>query len=153
MKLVLSEDAGDPEREFRTAILRERRDAIAAGKAFAAACISGDVAGFYAAVDQINETTVDGWRHAAIGVSRLRNVASGIREAFLSVWIEHKHLPLDVGHGGSAAHSDASSLPGGANPALSWRQRKGTPLRLIRLFVEHRSHHGPQFWRALATQR
>ncbi|ESY72790.1 hypothetical protein X743_14870 [Mesorhizobium sp. LNHC252B00] len=116
------EDAGDVEREFRAAILTERRNAIVAGKTFAAACISGDVAGFCAAVDQINET-VDGWRHAAIGVSRLHGVAPGIREAFLSVWIESKMLPLMVG--------DRKAMAG-ALRVLMLSAHQGEPIHLYR---------------------
>ncbi|BCH10443.1 hypothetical protein MesoLj131c_47010 [Mesorhizobium sp. 131-3-5] len=122
MTLRIIQDAGDAEREFRAAILKERRDAIEAGKTFAAACMSSDVAGFYRAVDQIGET-VDGWRHAAIGVSRLRGVAPGIRDAFLSVWIESKMLPLMVG--------DRKAMAG-ALRVLMLPAHQGEPIHLYR---------------------
>jgi hypothetical protein len=116
------EDAVGAEREFRDAILNERRDAVAAGKAFTEACVSGDVDRLYIAVDQINNT-VDGWRHAAGGISRLGKCSSVIREAFLSVWIESKMLPLMVG--------DRKAMAGALRVLMPPTYR-GKPLRLYR---------------------
>jgi hypothetical protein len=49
--------------DFRAAIAEERRQAHVAGKAFAAACKTGDVDAFLAAVDSLN-VTGDSWRYA-----------------------------------------------------------------------------------------
>jgi hypothetical protein len=37
---------------------------------------------------------VDGWRLALKRVAKMQSVSPEIRQAFLTVWIEHKHLPL-----------------------------------------------------------
>jgi hypothetical protein len=79
--------------DFAELRARERRDARAAAKAFAAACEIGDVHGFWVAVDRIFHETVDGLRLAMMKVARLPAVPPQIQEAFLELWIESKHIP------------------------------------------------------------
>jgi hypothetical protein len=98
--MILS-DLADPiaiEREVRAALAAERKADRLGARAFADACRDGEVDLMLRAVDFLHENTVDEWRHAMRQVGRLPAVRPEIRAAFLDVWMEAKHLPLEVGH-------------------------------------------------------
>jgi hypothetical protein len=82
--------------ESRAHITAERRQSREAAKALYTACRLGKVDEFLAAVDLIN-ASADGWRDAMRRISKLSAVQDDIRSAFLTVWIESKHLPLRIG--------------------------------------------------------
>jgi hypothetical protein len=48
-------------------------------------------------------------------IARLAIVPDGIRNMFLSIWMEHKHLPLGVGHRLTLAKGWGSANPGPAS--------------------------------------
>ena len=48
------------------------------------------------AADRLN-LTCDGWRHAFQKVRLLRTVKPAIKQSFLTIWIESKHLALTAG--------------------------------------------------------
>lgn len=110
------------EAEARAKVTRMIRESRAAGRAFAAACAASDVEAFFAAVERLDEVS-DGWRHAMRHAARLVAVSEDIRAAFVNVWIEHKMLPLKVGHRPTLAAALRRLLPGGY---------AGVPLRLYR---------------------
>jgi hypothetical protein len=83
--------------DFKAALAAERRDDRRAGALFAKACADGDVAAFYAAIGELSGT-VNGWYHAMRLVGRRDHVSDRIKGVFLPIWIEHKNLPLTVGH-------------------------------------------------------
>lgn len=86
------------DRQIEEALRAERRADRQGGLMFAKACRAGDVDAMLLAADFIGENTVDGWRHAMRAVGRLPLVSAEIRDAFLRIWIESKHIPLEVGH-------------------------------------------------------
>ena len=85
---------------LREHIWLERLSSLRAARALSDACASGDVDGFLCAVDALRDLrgTADGWRLAMRRVGRLASVSGEIQDAFLRQWIEHKFLPLAVGH-------------------------------------------------------
>src|SRR5580692_3300862 len=85
----------DEHAEFRQARADERRRARRAAKAFVDATRCGDVGRFLVAVNGLN-LEIDAWRLAMRGIGRLSGVSADIQAAFLSVWVESKHLPLRV---------------------------------------------------------
>src|SRR4051812_31902811 len=121
----------DLEQRLREHLADERRNNRLGAKAFARACAAGDVEAFLAAVDFLNEQTVDGWRLAMIRASRLSVVSPEIQAAFLNIWIESKMLPLRVGN--RRVLADAlrilmrSQCPGGSirvYRGTGWRERQ-----------------------------
>ncbi|MYZ47322.1 hypothetical protein [Propylenella binzhouense] len=97
--------------DFLVAIAAERRQDWTVARAFAEACAAGDVELMHRAVDALDSTTIDGWRFAMRAVARLPIVSDEIRAAFLPVWIEHKMLPLKVGHRPTMAAALRMLLP------------------------------------------
>jgi hypothetical protein len=88
----VSEEAFD-----RTSFLREeRRRALRAARAFVNAAQAGDTECFLKLALALDEE-VDAWRLAMLGISRLPTVSNRIKFAFISIWVEHKHLALAVG--------------------------------------------------------
>ena len=116
-------DAAAMEREFHAAIASERRADRQGAKAFAQACREGDVDRLLQAADFLNDSTIDGWRLAMMRVGRLSGVSAEIRAAFLGIWIEAKHLPLEVGHRPTMARALHVLMP----PVV-----RSVPLRLYR---------------------
>ena len=81
------------EAEFHESLRQERRQSLAAGRAFAEACRRSDLQAFHETVNFINEATCDGWRHAMRWAARLdQRVDEAISEAFLKAWIENKSI-------------------------------------------------------------
>jgi hypothetical protein len=107
---------------FAAALAEERRRARLWAKEFARACKAGDVPGLYVACDGLNYA-VDSWRLAMKRVGKLPGVSEAIREAFLSVWIESKMLPLRIGDRMVAAAALRVLLP---------CDYRGEPMRLYR---------------------
>jgi hypothetical protein len=85
------------EADLRERLRAEKRATTKAAQAFAGACERGDLDEFSLAVDMV-DGSVDGWRLALIKASRLSSVSKKIKAAFLDVWIQHKHLPLECGN-------------------------------------------------------
>ncbi|TXN73446.1 hypothetical protein [Methylobacterium sp. WL6] len=99
--MIISDDDTDPaeiERQVRAALAAERVADRQGASAFAASCRVGDVDAMLRAADFLNDRTIDGWRLAMCRVGRLSAVSPEIRAAFLGIWIESKHMPLQVGH-------------------------------------------------------
>jgi hypothetical protein len=90
------------EAEFKAGIANERANSQAAAKVFERVCRDGDHENLYDAAQLVHET-VDGWRLAMKRVAKLGRVSPEIRDAFIPVWVESKHLPLSVGHRPTAA--------------------------------------------------
>lgn len=99
--MIVTPCTGDPteiERKVRKALANERKADRHGAQAFARACREGNVAMLLRAADFLNDSTIDGWRHAMREVGRMSAVSLDIQQAFLPIWIEAKHLPLSVGH-------------------------------------------------------
>lgn len=77
-------------------IRAERAADRSAAKTFEEACASGDVNGFNESIESLKFSIV-GWRLGMKRVARLQSVSPDIQNAFVNVWVEHKHLPLEVG--------------------------------------------------------
>jgi hypothetical protein len=86
-----------PDREIVEALKRERRQDRVVARAFARACLCGDVSEFCEYVDALNDLTIDGWRHAFKAVAKGRRPNSQIQKMFLRVWIESKSIQRRVG--------------------------------------------------------
>ena len=84
--------------EWRDRVLKERREARRAAANFAAVCASGDADALYNASRWLNESSHNARCLAMARVGRLPAVSRDIQEAFLSIWIEHKHLSLATGN-------------------------------------------------------
>ena len=82
--------------EWRDRLRRERRAARQAAANFAAICVRGDAGALYNPSQWLEESCHDAWRLAMSKVARLPKVSRDIQDAFLPIWIEHKHLPLAV---------------------------------------------------------
>jgi hypothetical protein len=82
--------------DIAAAHARERREANRAAEAFAQACQGNDPERLLEAVDALN-LTVGGWTIAMSKVGKLEQIQHVIQRAFISVWIESKALPLEVG--------------------------------------------------------
>jgi hypothetical protein len=108
--------------DFREALRRERQSNRAAADVFAEACKQGDVELLLYGTDLLN-ATVDGWRVALAKVARLSSVSADISAAFLTVWIESKHLALIVGNRRVVANALRVLLPpcADARPTLLFR--------------------------------
>ena len=99
--MIVSDDDTDPaviESQVRAALAAERAADLQGASAFAASCRIGDVDIMLRAADFLNDRTIDGWRLVMRCIARLPAVSPEIRAAFLSIWIESKHMPLAVGH-------------------------------------------------------
>ena len=107
----------DKKAEWLRGFAEERHRARRAARAFVDAARHGDVDQLLAAVDWINQEA-DAWRLAMRGVVRLGAVSADIRVAFLSVWIESKHLPLEVGDRPTMAKAARVLFPGYTGPQL-----------------------------------
>lgn len=114
-----------PDDEFRAAMRHEQRQARAAARSFAAACKSGSVDDFADAVEGM-EFAVDGWRLAMLQVARLTAVNEEIQRAFLNLWIQHKHLPLAIGHRPTTARILRLLLPRSSGSATATLLYRGT---------------------------
>jgi len=82
--------------DLRALRQEEQRQALRAAANFAAVCARGDAEGLYNASLWLDESG-DGWRLAMIKIARLVRVTRQIQDAFVSIWVEHKMLPLRVG--------------------------------------------------------
>jgi hypothetical protein len=60
-------------------------------------CKENEAAQVYNAHLLLNEAGSDAWRLAMRKVARLGRVSPDIQQAFIAVWVEHKHLPFAVG--------------------------------------------------------
>lgn len=83
--------------DFRAALREERSRDKQLAKMLADAFAGDDPEKLLQAIDQM-EYAVDGWRLALARVGRLGEVSPEVSAAFLNVWIQMKHLPLEVGH-------------------------------------------------------
>jgi hypothetical protein len=115
------------ESEARHRAEQGKSDAVAS--AIATACAQGDVDAFLAAVGEAGSVRSP-WRLAYLKIGKLPAVSPEIRRAFLSVWVEHKMLPLHVGDRRVLARALRLLLPsnyGGAPQELyrgaAWRER------------------------------
>lgn len=61
-------------------------------------CKEGDAYGLYTAHQFLNESGLDAWRLAMQRVAKFDRVSPAIQNAFVSIWIESKMLPLRVGN-------------------------------------------------------
>jgi hypothetical protein len=111
--------------EIRATLKQYRRDARQAATAFARVCAEGEADKLYNTHLWLDET-VDGWRLAMIKVGKLPSVSREIQDAFLPIWVEHKHLPLAVGDRpvmAKALHvNHAGRLYGAGAHAVPWHQ-------------------------------
>jgi hypothetical protein len=76
----------------------ERRRAMKAAAVFARVCRDGPADDVYNASLLLDECVDDAWRFAMAKVAKLSRVSPEIRDAFVPVWVQHKMLPLFVGH-------------------------------------------------------
>jgi hypothetical protein len=104
------------------AIRLERLASRGAGRAFAEAVEAGNADKLLEAADRLVKTT-DGWRFAFRYVAKAEKVSPAIRDAFLTIWIEHKNLSLRIGQRPTVA---------GGLRVLMPRNYQGGPLRIYR---------------------
>jgi hypothetical protein len=109
--------------EFLKGIAEERRRSRLAARALVDAARSADVEQFLSAIGWVS-MELDAWRLAMRGISRLGAVSAEIHDAFLNVWIQHKHLPLAVGDRPTMAKAARVLFPGYVGPPL--RLYRGT---------------------------
>jgi hypothetical protein len=98
--------------EWRALMQKERQQALRAATNFAAVCARGDAAALYNASLWLDEC-VNGWRLAMLKVARLQRVSQQVQQAFVSVWVEHKMLPLAVADRPILAKALRVLMPGG----------------------------------------
>jgi hypothetical protein len=108
--------------ELKQSVREERREARAAAGAFADICKKGRVDELYEAAHRL-DYCVDAWGLALRKVARLPSVTPEIRNAFVSIWVEHKMLALSVGNRHVLADALRLLLPG---------DYSGPPLTLYR---------------------
>lgn len=150
---------------FKALFAKERREDRAAALAFADACASGDGERMLHAVDWLDEC-VDAWGPAMSLVAKMDSMPSEIQHAFLSVWIEHKTLPLKVSRRATLARALYRLLPR-SNERAPMRLFRGAAIRerekraygfswtsrleIARKFAEHwRAHRGGVVFETLA---
>jgi hypothetical protein len=84
--------------EFRARIAALRRADRAVAAEFVRACKGDDPDMLRYAADRLSEETVTGWTVAIRKIAReLPEVHPAIRSAFVSTWVQHKHLSLTAG--------------------------------------------------------
>jgi hypothetical protein len=89
--------------QFKTQLERQNREArleaMAAARAFANACQSGDYKETIQAMKLLDGIySNDVWRLAMLKASRLSHVNDEVREAFLHYWVMSKSIPQNVRH-------------------------------------------------------
>jgi hypothetical protein len=110
------------EEQFHAQLREERRKARRAAVAFARVCEDGRADQLENAALWLDEC-LDAWRIAFMAIARLKQVTPEVQDAFLTAWIEHKHIPLSVGHRPVCAAALRVLLP---------RNYSGPPLMLYR---------------------
>jgi hypothetical protein len=113
--------------ELRAQLKQERRDATEAAKIFARVCESGSEDELRGAASLLYEQ-IDAWRPAFVKVAKLPCVTKEVQNAFLSVWIENKMLPLHVGNRRVCADALRVLMPA---------DYSGSPLTLYRGTAAH----------------
>jgi hypothetical protein len=81
--------------EWRASIRAERKKATQAATGFVRVCQDGRADMVELAAVWLDECNA--WRPAMAMIGRLERVTREVRDAFQSVWIERKHIPLRVG--------------------------------------------------------
>jgi hypothetical protein len=84
--------------EWQAQFREEHRQAMQAAAVFARVCKEGRADQLYNAHLFLNESGPDAWRLAMQRVTKLGCVSPDIQNAFVSIWIESKMLPLMVGN-------------------------------------------------------
>jgi hypothetical protein len=98
----------------------ERRLKLEAAKVFARVCEEGDADQLYNAHELVENANA--WPLAMRKVAQLGKVSQDIQEAFVAVWVEHKHLSLAVGDRRVCAAALRILMPGGhKKPMLLYR--------------------------------
>ena len=110
------------EEQFYAQRREERREARRAALAFARVCEDGRANDIENAALWLDECP-DAWRIAFMAVARLKQVKPEVQDAFLTAWIERKHVPLSVGNRPVCAAALRVLLP---------RDYSGPPLMLYR---------------------
>jgi hypothetical protein len=120
--------------EIRATLKQYRRDARQAAAAFAHVCAEGDADKLYNASLWLDET-VGGWRLAMVKVGKLQSVSREIQDAFLPIWVEHKHAALSVGDRPVMAKALHVLMPAGyTGPALTLYRGTRASERTRRLY-------------------
>jgi hypothetical protein len=81
--------------ELRAQLSKERRIAKEAATEFVRLCEANELRLLYEYAKRLDECT-DAWRLALARVAKLGRVSREIQDAFVSIWIERKMLPLTV---------------------------------------------------------
>jgi hypothetical protein len=133
--------------EWRVRLLDQAREARRASDVFTRVCREGDGEHLYNAHLLLNECDHTAWRLAMAKAAKLPPVSPDIQDAFLSIWIENKMLPLRVGHRPTMAAALRVLMP---------RNYSGPPLVLYRgtHIGERRRHlYGFSWTTDIATAR
>jgi hypothetical protein len=139
--------------EFRARFLDDRRQARQAAEAFARICEEGQADRLSDAALWLHHcTNGDAWRLAMVRVAKLPRVSPEIQDAFLSIWVESKMLPLAVSNRRVMADALRVLMPGNySGPQLtlyrgaSYNERRHcrygfswtTDAAVARKFAEH----------------
>jgi hypothetical protein len=103
---------------FAEELRKERHAAKDAADCFVRVCQTDKAEAMEGAAQLLNET-VSGWTVAMHAVARrLQSVSPEIQQAFLSVWVEHKMLPLTVGDHRALCDAARILLPPYHGPAV-----------------------------------
>jgi hypothetical protein len=100
-------------------IRKERQQAQQAADVFARVCRDGDADLLYDAHLMVNEAYGNAWRYAMKRVAKLPRVSPEIQNAFISIWVESKMLPLRVGHRPTMAAALRKLMSGGHHCGLT----------------------------------
>jgi hypothetical protein len=98
--------------EWQAELREEHRQGIRAAAVFARICKEGDADRLYAAHQFLNESGPDAWRLAMRRLAKFERVSPEIQNAFVSIWIESKMLPLRVGNRSVLARALRVLMPG-----------------------------------------
>jgi hypothetical protein len=86
------------EKSCRAVSLEERSCDHRAAAAFVDACKSGNPSALSSSVEQIESTSINGWRLAFMQAAKLENVPVVIKKAFMKIWVEDKTIRLKIGN-------------------------------------------------------
>ena len=98
--------------EWQAELREEHRRGMQAADIFARICREGRADQLYTAHQFLNESGHDAWRLAMQRVAKFERVSPEIQDAFVSIWIESKMLPLRVGNRPVLAEALRVLMPG-----------------------------------------
>jgi hypothetical protein len=143
--------------ERRAQLSKERRIAKEAATEFVRLCEANEPDAIYEYAKRLDEC-MDAWRLALARVAKLGRVSREIQDAFVSIWIERKNLPLTVADRRTISDALRILMPRSySGPCLTVfrgagarERRRGiygfswsTDPAVARKFAEHRAQHPP----------